>query len=173
MKLNSFFGGAITTMAIIIGAALIFRGCQDQPTVIQTEEATHIAVDTIPRLIDNSIPEDSVVLRYKTIKIPVYDTITVYRADTLKIDSVAVEIPITQKFYQDSTYKAWVSGYEPALDSIRIFQPVTTITKTITNTEVQYKTKRWGIGVQVGFGVTPNKIESYVGIGVNYNILTW
>ncbi len=60
-----------------------------------------------------------------------------------------------------------------ALDSIRIFQPVTTITKTITNTEVQYKTRRWGIGVQVGIGVTPNKIEPYVGIGVNYNILTW
>lgn len=173
MKLNSFFGGAITTMAVVIGAAFIFRGCKDQPTVIETVESTEIMVDTIPRLIDNPIPKDSVVLRYKTIKIPVYDTITVYRADTLKIDSVAVEIPITQKVYQDSTYKAWVSGYEPALDSIRIFQPVTTITNTITNTEIRYKMKRWGIGVQVGAGLTPNKIEPYVGIGVTYNILSW
>lgn len=173
MKLNSFFCGAIVTIAVMVGVAFIFKGCQNEQPMVQTEKSTEITVDTIPKFIDSPIPRDSVVLRYKTVKVPVYDTITVYRADTLKKDSITVEIPITQKIYQDSTYQAWVSGYEPVLDSIRIFQPVMTVTNTITNTEIRYKTKRWGIGVQVGVGLTPNKIEPYVGIGVSYNIFSW
>ena len=80
--------------------------------------------------------------------------------------------PCPKEIYQDSTYQAWVSGYKPSLNSLRIFQPITTITHTITNTEVQYKTKRWGIGVQAGVGLTPNKGESYMGIGIHYNILS-
>ena len=85
----------------------------------------------------------------------------------------AVEIPITQKIYQDSTYQAWVSGYKPSLDSIQVFQPITTITRTITTTEVKYKAKRWGVGVQAGIGITPTKVEPYIGIGVTYNIFSW
>lgn len=34
-------------------------------------------------------------------------------------------------------------------------------------------TKRWGIGVQAGIGLTPNKVEPYIGIGIHYNILSW
>lgn len=173
MKLNSFIGGCLTTVIVFAGTALIFRGCQNSPVVTDTKETTEIARDTIPVFIDTPMPRDSTVLRYETIKIPVYDTIRPAVADILVTDSISVEIPITQKLYQDSTYQAWVSGYHPALDSIRIFQPVTTITRTITNTEVRYKTKRWGVGVQVGIGMTPNKVEPYVGIGVTYNILTW
>ncbi|WP_353477695.1 DUF6808 domain-containing protein, partial [Xylanibacter muris] len=60
-----------------------------------------------------------------------------------------------------------------ALDSIRIFQPITTITNTITNTEIRYKAKRWGLGVQVGMGITPTKVEPYIGIGVSYNLFSW
>ena len=172
MKLNSFFGGCLTTAIVIAGTAAIFRGCQKTP-VVDTKETTEISRDTIPVFIDTPIPRDSVVLRYETIKVPAYDTIRTTVADTLGTDSVTVRIPITQKVYEDSTYQAWVSGYNPALDSIRIFQPVTTITHTITNTEVRYKTKRWGVGLQIGVGLTPNKVEPYVGVGVHYNILSW
>ena len=173
MKFNSFLVGAATTMVVIAGFAFAFRSCQSEQPTIKTEEATTTVVDTIPKFIDQPIPRDSVVLRYKTIKVPIYDTVHVYRADTLQVDSVSVEIPITQKMYQDSTYQAWISGYEPSLDSIRIFQPVITVTNTVTNTEIRYKTKRWGLGVQVGMGVAPNKVEPYIGIGVSYNIFSW
>ena len=173
MKFNSFLVGAATTMAVIGCFAFAFRSCQSEQTTIKTEEATTTVVDTIPKFIDQPIPRDSIVLRYKTIKVPVYDTISVFRSDTLLVDSVNVEIPITQKIYCDSTYQAWVSGYEPALDSIRIFQPITTITNTITNTEIRYKAKRWGLGVQVGMGITPTKVEPYIGIGVSYNLFSW
>lgn len=173
MKLNSFICGCLTTAIVFAGTALIFRGCQKYPVVTDTKKTTEIARDTIQIFIDTPIPRDSTVLRYETIKVPVYDTIRPIVADTLENDSISVEIPITQKLYQDSTYQAWVSGYHPALDSIRIYQPVTTITHTITNTEVRYKTKRWGVGVQAGIGLTPNKVEPYIGIGVAYNIFSW
>lgn len=173
MKLNSFFGGCLTTIILLAGTALIFKCCQNEPVGNATEGTTTISRDTIPVFIDTPIPRDSTILRYETITVPVPDTIRTTVADTLLSDSVTVEIPITQKVYQDSTYQAWVSGYKPSLDSIRIFQPVTTITHTITNTEIRYKTKRWGVGVQAGIGLTPNKIEPYIGIGVTYNIFSW
>lgn len=172
MKFNSFLVGAATTMAVIAGFAFAFKSCQSKQPTRKTEETTTV-VDTIPKFIDQPIPRDSIVLRYKTIKVPIYDTISVFRSDTLLVDSVNVEIPITQKIYRDSTYQAWVSGYEPALDSIKIFQPITTITNTITNTEIRYKAKRWGLGVQVGMGITPTKVEPYIGIGVSYNLFSW
>lgn len=173
MKINSFFGGCLTTIILLAGTALIFKRCQNEPVDKATEETTTVSRDTIPFFIDTPIPRDSTVLRYESIKVPVLDTIRITVADTLLSDSVTVKIPITQKVYQDSTYQAWVSGYKPSLDSIQIFQPITTVTHTITNTKIKYKIKRWGVGVQVGVGLTPNKVDPYVGIGVTYNILSW
>lgn len=173
MKINSFFCGSLITAIVLASSALIFRTCHHTPEVIETNNTTEIFRDTIPVFIDTPVPRDSTVLRYETITIPVNDTVYAIVADTLGIDHIAVDIPITQKMYQDSTYQAWVSGYNPALDSIRIFQPVTTITHTITNTEVKYKAKRWGLGVQAGVGITPNKAEPYIGVGVTYNIFSW
>lgn len=172
MKINSFFGGCLTAIILLAGTALIFKRCQNESVDKATEETTTVSRDTIP-FFDTPIPRDSIVLRYESIKVPVLDTIRTTVADTLLSDSVTVEIPITQKVYQDSTYQAWVSGYKPSLDSIRIFQPITTITRTITNTEVKYKSKRWGVGVQAGLGITPTKVEPYIGIGVTYNIFSW
>lgn len=179
MKTNSFLSGCLTTLAVVAGTALFYHGCQRDRVVTDSKSETQIKYDTIPVFIDTPVILDSLVVRYKTIKVPVYDTIKAPHADTLatdvaiSTDSASVVLPITQKHYRDSTYEAWVSGYEPALDSIRIFQPTATITNTITNTEVRYKPKRWGLGVQIGVGVTPNRIEPYVGIGVSYNIFSW
>ena len=41
-------------------------------------------------------------------------------------------IPRTQKYYKDPRYEAWVSGYNPRLDSMNVFSLVTV--KTVTNT---------------------------------------
>lgn len=173
MKLNSFVGGFLTALALVFGIALLYHGCQREHVVTSSEKTTETVYDTIPVFIDAPIPKDSTVIRYVSVSVPVYDTIKIHHADTLSSDSISVTLPITQKVYKDSTYEAWVSGYTPSLDSIRIFQPKTTITNTITNTEVRYKQKRWGLGVQAGIGVTPSKIEPYIGVGVTYNIFSW
>lgn len=116
------------------------------------------------------IPVDSVVLRYKTVKLPKADTIFTKGEDIVKVDSVYVEIPIQQKEYQDSAYHAWVSGFNVNLDSISVFPKTITITNHIRNPP-----KRWGLGIQLGAGYygEQRKFGPYIGVGVSYNILTW
>lgn len=78
-------------------------------------------------------------------------------------DSVEVELPIEQKVYSDSLYKAWVSGFDARLDSIYIYQPTRYI--TIKTTEQQ---SQWSWGVQAGLGITPKGVQPYIGIGATF-----
>lgn len=76
----------------------------------------------------------------------------VERTDTLHDhDTISVPVPIEQKRYDDSLYTAWVSGYQPQLDSITLHQPevVTTIERTIVK-----PAPRLSIGPSVGAGVS-------------------
>lgn len=77
-----------------------------------------------------------------------------------------------QAYYEDSLYRAWVSGYRPQLDSLQIFPR--TVTNTVTNDiyhTVKVKDKRrWGLGVQAGYGY-PGGV--YVGVGISYNLFQW
>ena len=85
-------------------------------------------------------------------------------------DSLDIPIPIEQKRYEDSLYTAWVSGFRPALDSIRLHQPeiVTTITETIVK-----PAPRLSVGPSVGAGVsitgTPH-LGVYVGFTAQYRL---
>ena len=84
-------------------------------------------------------------------------------------DSIDVPIPIVQKRYEDSLYTAWVSGFEPNLDSIRIYTPeiLTTVTKTVYE-----PTPLLTLGVQVGggYGLIHRQPDIYVGIGGQINL---
>ena len=85
-------------------------------------------------------------------------------------DSIEVPIPIEQKRYEDSLYTAWVSGFRPALDSIRLHQPeiITTITETIVK-----KAPRLSVGLSVGPGVSIDNnhhMGIYVGFTANYRL---
>lgn len=122
--------------------------------------------------------------------IKITDTITIIKRDTItiikpqpviryvdrivrdtlySIDSipVLVNIPIETKVYQDSSYRAIVTGYRPQLDSISIFNKnqIQYINKII------YKTKKWNVSpaVGVGYGIYHKKIDMYVGFSINYN----
>lgn len=87
-------------------------------------------------------------------------------SDTIVVhDSVAVEIPITQRLYEGERYRAWVSGFRPSLDSIEVYSTTTTITMP------KEKPKRWGVGIQAGYGAGRNGLQPYIGVGVSYNLL--
>ena len=88
-------------------------------------------------------------------------------SDTLR-DSVEVVLPVEQRRYEDSLYTAWVSGYEPRLDSIRLRMPTVTVMKTKTIT----KAARFSVGVQTGAGVGlfTRQPDVYVGLGVSWNL---
>lgn len=110
-------------------------------------------------------------------KVEIIDTIRmpVPITDTLMLhDTVLVYLPIEQRQYSDPRYTAWVSGYRPQLDSIRIYQQTEYITKEI---KMVTKPKRWGLGLQTGYGVSLHNGQvfpaPYIGVGLSYSIFSW
>lgn len=90
-----------------------------------------------------------------------YKPYPVTRIDTIR-DTAFVYIPITQTVYRDSLYTAWVSGYSAKLDSIELYNRIQTIT-----VHDKVKRKRFGIGLQVGYGFP---YGAYAGVGLSYNL---
>lgn len=88
--------------------------------------------------------------------------------DTIR-DSIDVPVPIIQNRYDDSLYTAWVSGFHPKLDSIRLYTPEiqTTVTKTVYE-----PTPLLTLGLQVGggYGLIHRQPDIYVGIGGQINL---
>lgn len=180
----------ILAYALIIGllVSIFFnvRSCVDKRSLERVSDTVRVTIiDTIkvaPKV------KDSVVVRYIIEKLPIAkdtsklpascqqvkpDTSAHLINEVSKKDSAEVIIPIEQKVYEDSLYKAYVSGYKPSLDSLLIYPRKETI--TITN-KTYHKPKRFGIGVQVGYGVTIGeqaKFVPYVGVGISYNFLTF
>ena len=160
-------------------------------------------VDTIPYY--KPVPKDSTVIKYVTVRVPVADdkednfpnkSVTELPENVQKFpesgknlqdsvqnfgksvpkDSVTVQIPITQKVYEDSTYTAYVSGYRASLDSLIFRTPREIVTVKEVTIKEKTKPKRWGVGVQVGYGITMKGIPQftpYVGIGVSYNLFNF
>lgn len=84
-------------------------------------------------------------------------------------DTVWATVPRTQKRYEDSTYTAWVSGYEPRLDSIEVYRRTVTIEK---RKEGRVRNKRLSIGLTGGFGYgfINRKPDVFLGIGATWRI---
>lgn len=142
-------------------------------------------VDTIPYY--KPVLKDSVVIRYVTQRLPVvYDKEENFTNKGNNVpeiipqsgnntfennpDSADVIIPITQKVYEDSVYKAYVSGYNPHLDSLILLN---SHSHDVISVKEYHKSRRWGIGVQVGYGmtITPSpQFAPYIGVGVYYKI---
>jgi len=139
---------------------------------------------TAPAQPVGAITRDTVVItRTDTIarERPVYyavrqvDTIRIAVRDTVRQqDTLYVALPREQRAYRDTSFEAWVSGVEPALDSIRVFAPVQCVTVT---ERVPVKVRsRWGLGVSAGYGITLDKqpqFTPYLGVGISYNIVSW
>lgn len=110
---------------------------------------------------------------------PIYIKQTVFKRDTVQVwrpyehDSVYIELPYISKEYRDSTYSAWVSGYQDVnLDSIRVYQK--NIFTEINNTKyvTKYKNRPFGISIGLGGTYSPvsNKIEPGIFLGITYTI---
>lgn len=125
---------------------------------VRTVTDTIIERDTITAIPDTVFR--TVALGEKTVKVVIHDTLC-------KTDTVEVALPYVQKQYKDSSYSAWISGYEPSLDSIRVF-PKTTIIRE--SKVVRQKDRRWGVFGGVGIGVS-DRITPCVGVGIGYRIL--
>ena len=115
-------------------------------------------------------------------KTPIYVKQTVLKRDTVQLwspyeqDSVNVELPYIRKEYQDSTYRAWVSGFQDVnLDSIEIYQNTKTIQINNTNYITKYKNRPFSVGIQAGaqYNFITKRPEPYLGLGVQYNLFSF
>lgn len=119
---------------------------------------------------DTLIHRDTVIFERPIFKTQfVTDTLIVAVVDTLR-DTVFVELPRTTRIYEDTDYRAQVSGYEPTLDRIEVFPKTVTVTETEIRTN---EASKWSFGVGIGPGVLLDfKGQPHVGIaatvGVNY-----
>lgn len=136
------------------------------------------------RAISSAIQQADTLVIHDTItrEMPVYITNTRVRTeyvpvrDTLRLrDTLFVPITIEKRVYKDSLYRAEISGYKPSLDKIEIYQQTRTVTK-VEQVLVKDK-KRWGLGIQAGYGVGIHSgvvyTTPYIGVGVSYNLLRW
>ena len=136
-------------LVILLAVACVvawFRPHEPLPAEIRTETKvkTVVKVDTL------------------LISAPMAPLLVFRLTDTMRIGDTVVHRE--QAYYEDSLYRAWVSGYRPKLDSLMIFPR--TVYRTVTNDiyhTITPKKKRWGLGLQVGYGY-PGGL--YLGVGI-------
>ena len=111
-------------------------------------------------------PKEAARIKVGTISIPevlaLHDTVT----HTIVLER-------EQVVYADTCFVAWVSGYEPSLDSIAIRIPYRTITKTVQVPQVKKQRVTFGVQAGVGaqYGLISRKFDvgPYIGAGVSVN----
>lgn len=157
---------AIAVLAASFIAGLI-GGCAARRPA-PPKEIWHTDTVTVETFIHDTVLVDRPVY----IKEKVVENIYVPVVDTLRYhDTCYVVLPRSQREYADTLYTAWVSGYDPRLDSIRIVKSLHVITQTVKEPK-----KRWGIGVNAGYGLTLSpqpQLSPYIGLGVTYSIVSW
>lgn len=150
--LLSAFAGALLTMTIM-------RSCQ-QPEQIVTEI---VKTDTLTITRVNTIT----IVKPQPYKVVVRDTIVVNSFQNSQDWKVLAQ---EVKEYKDSTYYARVSGINAYLEEIKVFPRIEY--KYITTTEKVFeKPRKWGIGIQAGYGAGKNGIQPYVGVGIQYDLI--
>ena len=138
-----------------------YQEARKQPeTVYLTDTLTQVMYDTI--FIDH----------FETVKLPVVDTVTIIN-DSIRIDSVFVEIPIS-KYRIDTTFttdttslniRIQNSGYDVKLDSLYYSF---TYKPTHQKTNFFKEHFKFGAGVSTGFGVFSKKLDVFLGVGFYY-----
>lgn len=163
-KLRKFIGFCFC----ILIALMTYDFYLTHKLIKQTKTEIREVHDTIVKTrVDSIFLDRPIAYKVKEIK---HDTV---RITDVKHDSVDVILPLIQKEYRDSTYSAWVSGYQDVnLDSIEIYQK--NIFTEINNTKYVTKYKNRPFGFSIGLGVTyspvSNKIEPGVFLGITYTI---
>lgn len=146
------------------------KAIYDKPVTESVTRDTVRITDTIPHYYPQAI--DGTVVRYVTKFLPLTrrDTIDHFvEVSKMVHDTVAVEVPIESKHYHGKEYDAWVSGYEPSLDSIKVYQKTEYITETVTKSKPP---NRFSVGLQggYGYGFKSKTWEPYVGLGIGIRL---
>jgi hypothetical protein len=184
-------------LVVLVAVGLVALGYElakhryNKPFDTKVERDTVTVIDTIPHYYPQPVEVEKLRTEYRWL------TRVETSTDTMH-DSVLVAVPITSKHYGGDQYDAWVSGYEPSLDSIKVYQRTEYITETVTKSkppnkweldivggidynikqqrytphaggELLYKPNRLQVGIRGGV-VKADKVEPYVGGVVRFRI---
>lgn len=152
----------VIALAMIAAAFLLGRRSVKPEIVKIHRKDTVVVRDTVRETV--LVPEVRYLTRVDTVllKVP---------GDAVK---VPVLVPISRKVYEGEDYRAVVSGFRASLDTLDIFRKTQTVTNTVVQrVEVPGKPKRWGIGVSAGYALTPQGMKPYIGLGVQYDLISW
>jgi len=173
--MNKAFIAFLLAVGIIAGAGIgwLSRG------VFGGDKADNVQafakVDSIVTLDTSSTAFPKEVLSRRAVKdsvilVPVYDTIRVK-------DTIFTPVEREEKVYEDSTFRAVVSGYSPRLDSINVYNKTIVVTRTQQNRSLTRKAHRLGLsfGAQGGVGYVRTfngqpgmGVYAGVGLGLTY-----
>lgn len=156
-------------MAALLAALLLLSGyllgrradrAREPAQIVRTD--TLRIRDTL--LVDRPVP----------VEVRVVDTMLVAVTDTSMVsDTVYLRLPREIKQYEDSLFRAQVSGFKPSLDWIEVYPQTVYVTKNVITKDVG----KWGVGVQAGYGAYFRdghmRLAPYVGVGISYDIIRW
>ena len=160
-------------IAVLLAALLLLSGfLLGRRTCRVPESAEIVCTDTLrirdTVLVDRPVPVEVRVT--DTMLVPFRDTVQVRVRDTVR---VMVQVPRETKVYGDSTWRAQVSGFRPSLDWVEVYPQTVYVTKNVITKDV----RRWGLGVQAGYGAYAAggqvRLAPYLGVGISYDILQW
>lgn len=116
-----------------------------------------IEIDTVIDTIIQPVPQ--YIVDVGEVEIP-FPMDAIVKKDTIK-DTVYINIPIQRKTYQTDDYRAVISGYRPNLDTMTIYH----------KREIIYeKSRRWGLGITAGYGLSKDGFSPCLSMGVFYRI---
>lgn len=154
---------AAAAILCLLCGFFVAKGMYDRPLDESVSRDTVTLHDTVPEYLP--APKDSARIKYVTRWLPAkHDTVYSenYAQSFAEImhDTVAVQVPITSKHYGGKNYDAYVSGFEPSLDSIFVYNETQLITETITKSKPPNK---WSLSVNAGvdYGTTSQFWQPY------------
>lgn len=147
---------AAAAILCLLCGFFVAKGMYDRPLDESVSRDTVTLHDTVPEYLP--APKDSARIKYVTRWLPakhdtVYSENYAQSFSEIMHDTVAVQVPITSKHYGGKNYDAYVSGFEPSLDSIFVYNETQYITETITKSKPPNK---WSLSVNAGvdYGTT-------------------
>lgn len=155
---------AIVVVVLVIALPFAIKSCE--PKVDEVVECDTIYIHDTIRIVEPIHIKETIV-RHDTVFFPVYKELDSISNLTSNQDSAKVIIPITERTYEDSTYKAVVRGYNPELVSLDMYLKEIYFPKI-----VERKMKPRVVvsaGMYGGFGV---KGADY-GLGISVGVPIW
>lgn len=164
MKLSEIPEYLLVIILTVLASFYIFTRCQDDrpgEKELETVRDTVIIKDTVVitrPLSEVRSPRDTIIIALPEISIDMPQ-------DTVH-DTVYVRLPTENIVWTDSLCSVYAHGVMTEIDSVLHFN-----TSMLIYQEQKPRPKRWGLGVQAGYGASRDGLSPYIGVGLTYNIV--